>query len=118
MALSDPLSLPTTPTATDLNRVSTVLGNFASSDTKYELKVDHSRGSRARHLVKLTSRKIATDPLLPTLNREYAQSVHLVIDHPIQGFSAAEIKGLAQLFVDFLDSNSGAILGAIVQGQA
>lgn len=116
MALSDPLSLPTTPTATDLNRISTVLGNFASSDTKYELRVDHSRGSRARHLVKLTSRKIATDPLLPTQNREYAQSVHLVIDHPLQGFSATEIKDLAQLFVDFVDN--GTFLGAIVQGQA
>lgn len=118
MALSDPLSLPTTPTATNLNRISTVLGNFASSDTKYELKVDHSRGSRARHLVKLTSRKIATDPLLPSQNREYAQSVHLVIDHPIQGFSATEIKDLAKLFADFISSNSGDFLGAIVQGQA
>jgi hypothetical protein len=116
MALADPQVLPTSPDPTDLDRVSAVLGRFASEDTKYQLSVDHSRGNRARHVVKLTQRKIATDPLLPSQNREYTQSVHIVIDHPIQGFSASEISELAQVFVDFLDDP--ALLSAVVQGQA
>jgi len=115
MALADPQVLPTNP-ATDLDRVSTALGRFASDDTKYELSVDHSRGNRLRHVVKLVNRKIATDPMLPSQNREYTQSVHIVIDHPIQGFSATEITDLAEVFTDFV--SDPALLAAVVQGQA
>lgn len=115
MALADPQVLPTDPT-TDLDRVSTVLGKFASADTNYELSVDHSNGSRVRHVVKLKNRKISADPLLPTQNRVYEQSVHVVIDHPTQGFSSAEVTALAELFVNFLDDLD--LLAAVVQGQA
>jgi len=117
MALADPQSLPTTPSATDLDRVSTALGRFASADTTRELTVDHSRNSRVRHVVKLTQRKIASDPLLPSQNREYQQSVHIVIDHPIQGFTAQEVIDHAQLFVDYVDGTSG-LIADIVQGQS
>lgn len=117
MALADPQSLPTTPSATDLDRVSAVLGKFASADTTRELTVNHSRASRVRHVVKLTQRKIAADPLLPSQNREYQQSVHIVIDHPIQGFTAQEIVDHAALFVEYLDSTDG-LLEDVVQGQS
>jgi len=116
MALADPQSLPTSPSATDLNRVSTVLGRFASADTSYELRVDHSNGSRNRHVVKLTQRKLAADPLLPSQNKVYDQSAHIVIDSPLQGFSAAETTALFALFVDYVD-NAG-LQVAVVQGQA
>lgn len=117
MALADPQSLPTTPSATDLDRVSSALGKFASSDTTRELTIEHSRASRSRHVVKLTQRKIAADPLLPSQNREYQQSVHIVIDHPIQGFTAQEIVDHAALFVEYLDTTAG-LLADIVQGQS
>jgi hypothetical protein len=116
MALADPQSLPTTPAATPLDRISTALGSFASADTTYELSVQHSRNSRSRHVVKLTQRKISADPLLPTTNREYTQSVHVVIDHPLQGFTAAEVTSFSEIFVNYLDT--AGLLADIVQGQA
>lgn len=116
MALADPQVLPTSPSTTGLARVSTTLGRFASADSTYELTVDHSRNSRQRHVVKLTQRKISTDPLLPAQNREYQQSVHVVIDHPLSGFTATEVSAFAELFVDYLGTSG--LAAALVQGQA
>lgn len=116
MALADPQVLPATPTPINLDRITVALGEFANADTTYSLQVQHSRNSRARHVVKLTQRKISADPLLPTTNREYTQSVHVVIDHPLQGFSATEVENLGKLFVDYLDT--AGLMAKLVQGQA
>jgi hypothetical protein len=116
MALADPQSLPTTPTATSLDRITTALGAFASADTTYELTVQHSRNSRTRHVVKLSQRKISADPLLPSQNREYTQSVHVVIDHPLSGFTASEVTSFVDVFVNYL--KTAGLTAKIVQGQS
>lgn len=116
MALADPQSLPTTPSATNLARIGAALGQFGSADTTYTLSIDHSSNSRTRHVVKLTQRKISADPLLPTQNREYTQSVHMVIDQPKSGFTAAETSSLAEVFVNYMDSAT--LIASIVQGQS
>lgn len=115
MALADPQVLPSDPVV-NLDRISSELGRFGSADSTYELSVDHSRKARQRHVVRLLNRKISADPLLPSQNREYTASVHLVIDHPNQGFSAAELVALAELFVDYADTVG--LMADLVQGQA
>lgn len=115
MALADPQVLPGTPTVS-LARISATLGQFGSDDSTYTLSVDHSKNSRARHIVKLTQRKISADPLLPTQNREYSQSIHMVIDHPKQGFSNIEVVALATRFVAYV--GTAGLTASIVQGQA
>jgi hypothetical protein len=116
MALADPQSLPTTPAATSLARIGAALGLFGSADLTYQLSVEHSTNSRSRHVVKLTQRKISADPLLPTQNREYTQSVHLVIDQPKSGFTAAETSALTEVFVNYMDDAT--LIGKLVQGQS
>lgn len=113
--LADPQVLPLA-VPVDLDRISSALGRFGSSDLKYELAVDHSRAARGRHVAKLTARKISADPLLPTQNREYTMSVHTVIDHPLQGFSSAEIVEIVDAFVDYL--TTAGLVADFVQGQA
>lgn len=115
MALADPQVLPGTPTI-DMDRVSSALGAFASVDSIKELTVQHSSNTRGRHTVKLTTRKISADPLLPAQNREFQQSVHIVIDHPKSGFTAAEVLAAVVQFVDYLDD--AALLADLIQGQA
>lgn len=115
MALADPQVLPSDP-AVNLDRISVELGKFGNVDSTYQLEVNHSRKSRVRHVVKLTLRKISADPLLPSQNREYAASVHILLDSPIQGFTAAEQVALADVFVDYL--GTAGLLADIVQGQA
>lgn len=115
MALADPQVIPGTPTLS-LARISASLGRFGSDDSTYEMSVDHSRNARARHTVKLTQRKISADPLLPTQNREYSQSIHIVIDHPKQGFSNTEVVALATRFVAYI--GTAGLTASLVQGQA
>lgn len=115
MSLADPQVLPA-PLSLDLNRIGSTLGEFGSADANYELTVSHSRNSRSRHMVKLSQRKVATDPLLPSVNKEYSQSVHVVIDHPRQGFSSTEIVALTDVFVKYLSTVG--LTTKLVQGQA
>lgn len=115
MALVDPQVLPGTPTVS-LPRISTSLGSFGSADSTYELSIDHSRNSRARHIVKLTQRKISADPLLPSQNREFSQSIHTVIDHPKQGFTNTEVTALGERFAAYV--STAGFIASIVQGQA
>lgn len=115
MALADPQVLPGTPTVS-LARISANLGSFGSDDSTYELSVEHSRGNRARHLVKLTQRKISADPLLPSQNREYSQSVHWLVDHPKQGFSNTEVLALFTRAVAY--AGTAGLGASIIQGQA
>jgi hypothetical protein len=115
MALLDPQVIPGTPELS-LARISAALGNFGSDDSTYELTVQHSRNSRARHVVKLTQRKISADPLLPTQNREYTQSIHIVIDHPKQGFVNTEVNDLATRAIGYF--GTAGLMADIIQGQA
>lgn len=115
MALADPQVIPGTPTI-PMARISATLGHFGNDDSTYELTVEHARNSRARHLVKLTQRKISADPLLPTQNREYSQSVHILIDHPKQGFSNTEVLALVTRAVAYY--GTAGLMASVVQGQA
>lgn len=117
MALADPQVLPGTPTI-ELDAVGSTVGTYRSDDLTYTLNVTHQRSGngRSRHIPKLTLVKIASDPLLPSQNREYSVSVHLVIDAPAQGFTATEIEALYDRFADYLQT---AGLGLkLIQGQA
>jgi len=115
MALADPQVLPGSPTI-NLDRVSSALGDFAESTGERELTVQHNKGNRIRHVVKLTLRKIAADPLLPAQNREFQQSVHVVIDQPLSGFTNDEVLANVTRFVNYLGT-SGLLL-KIIQGQS
>lgn len=118
MALADPQSLPTTPSPTPLARVGAELGKFQSGDTTYDLLVTHAFPSngRRRHVIRVGNRKISTDPLLPSQNREYSVACTFTIDHPAQGYSAAEVAAFAKLVQSYLGTSG--LLDAAVQGQA
>jgi hypothetical protein len=115
MALADPQVIPGTPVLS-LARVSVQLGNFGSADSTYELTIDHTSGTRARHLVKLTQRKIAADPFLTTQNREFAQSIHLLANAPKQGYTNTEVVALWDRFAAYIAT--GGLAAAIIAGQA
>lgn len=118
MALADPQSLPTEPDPTLLARVGAELGRFQSDDTTLDLLVTHSFPSngRRRHVIRAGKRKIATDPLLPSQNREYSIACTFTIDHPAQGFSATEVAEFAGLIQEYL--GTAGLIDAVVQGQA
>ena len=72
MALADPQVITVNAVAQSLKRVSsgTNVGTFKTNDGNFTLDVAHSYSKRNRHTLVLRQRKIAADPLAPTLNVE------------------------------------------------
>lgn len=101
MAYADPQSLTIGSTATPFARkgLSETSGTFVSEDTEYELSFAHNSSKRYRHVAKLTHRDIVSNPLVPSQNMEVSYGVHLVVDFPRQGVTAADAAALAKTLV-------------------
>jgi hypothetical protein len=94
--LADPQSITINAVALSFAAVSreknsSTYANVDASDVERELKISHSESaSRRRHLYRLDTSKIATDPFTSN-NVEAGMSVYLVIDKPKSGFTDAEV---------------------------
>lgn len=95
--LTSPQVVTLSGTATDHNKISSkeTSSQYVSVAGTSFLDISHQiTKARKRHLMKLTSEKIAVDPLT-SVNNQVSASVHIVIDEPIVGFSDAELDALA-----------------------
>lgn len=101
---SDPQSVTVNAVAIPLPRTSfgANSGAFNSADGNTKMTIAHQYGKRTRRTVRLDFRKIATDPLLDGVSREYSDSVYLVIDHPVVGFSTTEVEKQVKALTDLL----------------
>lgn len=120
MALADPQTITVNSVAQSLKRVSSGVGTgqFRTNDGNFVLDVAHSYGKRGRHTVAFKQRKIAADPLAPTLNVEVTQQIRVTIDTPINSaFTVAENKLLWDGFAAWLAASSGAIETQILGGE-
>lgn len=100
---TDPQSVTINSVATTLPRVA-MNGRSAvyeSSDGGLTLTISHSNAKRTRSVVRLDRKKVGSDALNPSTNKQYTESVYLVVDAPLTGFSDDELKfdiiGLADL---------------------
>lgn len=98
MAFADPQSVTISGTATPLPRTGLNLdsGKFTSGDGQVILDIQHSRGKRQRHLMRLQKQTIVSDPLVPAVNTPVSYSAHIVVDVPSQGVTAADAVALAK----------------------
>jgi hypothetical protein len=119
LAYSDPQSVTISAVPISLPRVSSGenAGSFKSSDGLTELKVQHSFGRRTRNSIRLISTKISADPFIPAQNVRVSSSVTLVVDHPNNGYTAAELKAMADALVAYLAASSGAKVTQLVGGE-
>jgi hypothetical protein len=93
-------------------------GTFRTSDGAYTVTVSHASGRRHRRVFRLTSNKISADPLVPNQNiRAHAQA-YLVVDHPVNGFSAAEVQDLVKGLLSRLSAGTYADVTKLVGGEA
>lgn len=119
MALSDPQSLTLDGSAVSLPRTST--GNNASSYTSGDgaaaFTVSHTYGKRTRRVARVTRNKITTDALSSTVNIRVNASAYVVIDTPVNGFTAAEQKDLLLALATWLSASSGANAAKMVGGE-
>lgn len=101
---ADPQSVTISGSATSLPRtgVAPSGATYTSSDGNTKLTVSHQNGKRNRRTVRLDIRKIAADPLLDGVSREYSMSAYLVIDHPTVGFTGTEVVANVKALTDYL----------------
>lgn len=91
MAFADPQSVPySTPVSAPRTGSGLSSGSFSNADGTVTLEVSHDRKKRNRHMIKLTHTKSVTDPLVPANSTPTSLSVHLVVDAPVFGWTAAE----------------------------
>lgn len=119
MAFSDPQSVTVSGTAISLPRTSSGVaqGGFTASDGLTQLTVSHTYGKRYRRMLKLTQSKVSADPLIPSQNVRNSQTVYLVTDTPVNGFTVAESKALVDAFVAYLTASSGARVTQLLGGE-
>jgi hypothetical protein len=112
--LADPQSVTVNGSAVSLPR--TANGNttnvYTASDGNTSMTTkQNTTASRFRREVRLSNRKVATDPI-SAVNKEIGLSVYLVIDEPRTGFSDAEIGYYIDALKAWLTStNYGKVLG-------
>lgn len=111
MALTDPQKFKEVAgTEVTAPRVST--GNFQSvyetSDGLNVLSVSTStsNASRKRHLVRIDTKKLITNPFEETKKQNVSMSAYVVIDRPESGFTVAEAKKLVEGLVGLLSAST------------
>jgi len=121
MAFSDPQSLTVDGTAVSLSRVynPSTLGTFTSSETDFKLEVgpQNVRNARTRRSVALTNVKITADPLVSATNVRVSDTVRLVIDRPVSGYSDVEVEKQVLGLVAWLTANTNLNLKKLVAGE-
>jgi hypothetical protein len=104
-------TLPRTTSAQDR-------GEFRLADKTHSLKVSHTYAKRSRHLARYDHSKIAADPFTAGQSVRYSASVYLVVDAPNDGYTAAELKALADAFVAWASASTGANLTKLIAGES
>jgi hypothetical protein len=101
---TDPQSVTVNAVAQTLPRVGVGASSavYSTADGNTKMTVSHANGKRNRRNARLDFRKIAADPLLDGVSREYSMSAYIVIDHPTVGFTNAEVETNTKALLDKL----------------
>lgn len=119
MAFADPQSVTINAVAQTLARTSsgTNAGGFTKDDGTVILEVLHTYGARTRRSLRLTHKKIVTDPLASDRNIPVKMTTMLVVDTPVTGYTVAEQKQIVDALVAYLTASSGAKVTQLLGGE-
>lgn len=120
MAFADPQSITVNavPISLPRNGSSSNGGVFASADQLTKLTVSHNYGNRStRHLLRVDSTKLATDPFITGVSSLQKLGAYLVVDVPVSGFTVAEAKYVVDALVAYLSASSGAKVTQLLGGE-
>lgn len=92
---------------------------YRTSDGLHRLTIStQENGVRNRHLVRIDTYKIATNPYEETKKQEISASVYLVIDRPDSGYTVAEMKKLVEGLSGFLSASTFAVVEKVLGGES
>jgi hypothetical protein len=120
MAFVDPQTLTVATVAKTLPRVGAGDGEskYRTSDNTFSMRVSHSNGRRTRSLLRFDQSKTAADPLITGSNRVYSQSVQIVSDRDLSGWTNQEVVDLLIAAADYLKASSNANTIKFVGGES
>lgn len=104
---ADPQTVTVNAVAQTLAAVSRepMKSTYREDNGEYSLVVSHQETpKRNRRTVRLNRIKTTSDPFIPANNIQVSHSIYLVIDAPLAGFSATELKDDALGIVAWLTS--------------
>jgi hypothetical protein len=119
MSFSDPISVTINGVATSFPRtiINGRSAEYATADGSYKLNISHTVDAKNNlkgesHLIRLTQRKLSTNPL-SNLPEWVEASVTVVVKQPSSGYTDTELKYLiAAMATSFLTAgNQDKILG-------
>lgn len=118
MSFADP-TVTVSGTATLLPRTSSGVnsGAFTAPDGTLALSVSHSYGKRIRQTMRLTHSKVSPDPLYTNTNLRSNMSFYVVCDRPVNGYTVAEAKAVADGLLAYLTATSGARVSQLLGGE-
>lgn len=120
MAFNDPQSVTISGTAISLPRTGSGLGagTFGSNDGSAALDVRHTYGKRTRRTLGIATKKYASDPLNPSQNTPVSATVRIVVDHPVQGYTPADLEALIVGFLASLTAGTNANIKKLLGGES
>ena len=119
MSFADPQSVTINAVATSLPRTGSGVnaGTFSSADGLVTMSISSAYGKRVRRTIRLTQVKTAADTYVPATNAKYSQTVYIVVDTPVVGFSVTEQKYLVDALSAYLAASSGAKVTQLLGGE-
>lgn len=120
MAFADPQSIKIEATTSSLPRVETSGGEskYSNEDGTVSLKISTTNGRRRRHTIRVDQTKITDDPYNDALNVTIGESVYLVIDRPIAGFTNAQSLAAVKGFVELLSGTEYAAVKKLLGNES
>jgi hypothetical protein len=120
--LSDPLSVTigSDPGAVSVPRVSTGNGTsrYQSADGLVTLTLSSSYGKRTRRVARVDRTKVSSDVFIPANNVQLSASVYVVFDHPVQGFTSAEMVDMMAGLFGLLTASTNADAVKLLGGES
>lgn len=104
MAYADPQSVKIGTPTISLPRTGSTgnSGAFTAADRQTKLTISHQGGKRIRRIVRLDTNQIVSNPLVPSQNQTVSASAYLVLDQPLNGYSAQELVDVVTGLADWL----------------
>jgi hypothetical protein len=120
MALSDPQSIDPGSGAVSLPRIATSGREsiYTSADGLLTVSASTTAGKRKRTVFRVDAKKIAADPFKPADNVELSQSIYIVCDRPIAGFTNKETLELLEGLIAQGKASTSKVFTQVIAGES
>lgn len=123
MALTDPLKFKEAAgTEVTAPRVSTgnLTSRYGTSDGLNTATVStlETANNRLRHMARIDTSKLATNVYEESKKQQISCSAYLVVDRPVNGFTAAEAKKLVEGLVGLISASSYSVTEKLLGGES